>query len=111
VVNLRRKIEADPAHPTIVETVLAWAIACAESGMIHSLRARLFLVAAVTIAVALGVGLISRRVAQMEFRRFELVERAAHVEALARGWGCGSPRRIHPFDGLLEELSRAEHRE
>lgn len=81
--------------------------------MIRSLRARLFLIAAITIVVALGVvGLMSRRVAQMEFRRFELVERAAHVENLAREL----KRRVAladsaRLDSVLAELGRTEQRE
>lgn len=80
--------------------------------MIRSLRARLFLVAAVTIAVALGVvGLMSRRVAQMEFHRFELVERAAHVENVARELKRRVEADSSRLDSVLEELGRAEQRE
>jgi len=81
--------------------------------VIRSLRARLFLVAAVTIGVALGVvGLMSRRVAQMEFSRFEVTEHAARLEGLshelARRISSADSARL---DGVLEELGRAEARD
>jgi len=81
--------------------------------MMRSLRARLFLVAAITLAVALGVvGLMSRRVAQMEFRRFERVERAVHVEGLARELTLRiAATDSSQYDRVLEELGRAEKRE
>jgi len=82
--------------------------------VIRSLRARLFLVAAVAVVVALGVvGLMSRQAARMEFRRFELIEHAAHVEGVAHELA----RRLaleadtSRIDRVLEDLGQAEHRD
>ena len=80
----------------------------------RSLRARLFLAAVATVVVALAVvGLMSRRAARTEFRRFELTEHAARLQGavgeLARRLEqeADSTRR----NAALEAMARAEYRE
>lgn len=80
----------------------------------RSLRARLFLVAAITVAVALGaVGVMSRQAAHTEFLRFERIEHAARIEQLA----LDLSRRLEPsadsatVSRALAEAGRVEHRD
>jgi signal transduction histidine kinase len=78
----------------------------------RSLRARLFLVAAITVVVALGVvSLMSRQAARMEFRRFELTERMGRVEGLAAEVEHRLAGPAARLDDVLEDLARARHRD
>ncbi len=88
----------------------------------RSLRVRLFVVAALSIAVALAtVAMLTRQVVRMEFHRLEVTERVANMEGaamalaerLARAEDSvrlarkGKPSRL---DRILEELGRSAGR-
>jgi signal transduction histidine kinase len=82
--------------------------------MLRSLRVRLFAVAALVIVVALGaVALLTHQFVRMEFRRFEVSERAARGQGAAEVLAGRLAREGDParLDSLLHELGRSTGRE